>query len=360
MSSRTSKNRANEKLNTNTANKRGRKKKEVVTFLPLNDNDDPLDCIDNSKNKKLKKLHTASYEKNDATVTSLVDNQTIDDILNSFDDSIEPNHNDEDVGYNSEIEETESSQSHIRSRAIISDDFNSTLISAPLRPSVTRAMSIHSDDFISSYETVSRPPISASSKCPTQRATSIFNDDFIPSNGPASRSLMPASSGSLQALNSDSSFMLNTPNIPSAFREITIYQLCLWLCKNQTILQLANSMNISMQSSVVDGSLFTSQLLPIISQPAIQDDKMKAGRDFLEELKCLFLRVRNPHKNAIEELVRQIIKCDLNSADGIEWLRVGNRHFGDFRNKLLDGTENLIELFKATKEGTSTLPKKEE
>ncbi|CAG8792596.1 24876_t:CDS:2, partial [Racocetra persica] len=103
-----------------------------------------------------------------------------------------------------------------------------------------------------------------------------------------------------------------------------------------------------MQSSVVDRSLFTSQLLPNTSQPAIWDDKMKASRDFLEELKCLFLQVRNPHKNAIEELVRQIIKCDLNSADSIEWLRVRNRHFDDFQNKLLDETEDLIELFKAT------------
>ncbi|CAG8737987.1 19140_t:CDS:2, partial [Dentiscutata erythropus] len=244
MSTRTFKKLANEKLNTNTANKQGCKKKKVVTSLSLNDNDDPLDSIDNSKSKKSKKLHIASYEKNDATVTSykknqntvtpVVDNQTIDNILNSFDDSIEPNHNDKDI-----------------------DDFNSTLISAPLRPSVTRAIT-----------------------------TSIFNDDFIPSNRPAFCSLIPASSGSLQALNSDNSFMLNTPNIPSAFREMTIYQLCLWLCKNQNVLQLTNSMNISMQSSVVDGSLFTSQLLPITSQLAIQNDKIKAGHDFLEELKC--------------------------------------------------------------------------
>ncbi|CAG8559199.1 6712_t:CDS:2 [Cetraspora pellucida] len=252
----------------------------MVTSLPLNNNDDPLDSVDNLKSKQSKKSHTASYEKNNATVTShkknqdtvtsVVDNQTIDDILNSFDNSIEPNHNNEDVSYNSEIEETKSSQSHIRLRAIISDNFNSTLISAPLRPSVTRAMSIHT--------------------------TSILNDDFIPFNRPASHSLISASSGLLQALNSDNSFMLNTSNIPSAFREITIYQL------------------------FVDGSLFTSQLLPITSQPAIQDNKIKAGYDFLEELKCLFLRVRNPHKNAIEELVRQIIKCNLNSADGTSTL----------------------------------------
>ncbi|CAG8670745.1 84_t:CDS:2, partial [Cetraspora pellucida] len=246
MSSRTFKKHANEKLNTNTANKRGHKKKEVVTSLSLNNNDDSLDSVDNSKSKKSKKSHTASYEKNDATVTL---------------------HKKIKIQLLHEIEETESSQSHIRSKAIISDDFNSTLISAPLRPSVTRAISIHT--------------------------MSILNDDFIPFNGSASHSLIPASSGSLQALNSDNSFMLNTPNIPSTFKEMTIYQLCQWLCKNQNVLQLVNT---------------------------IQNDKIKAGHDFLEELK----------------------------SDGIEWLRVRNRHFGDFRNKLLDGTEDLIELFKAT------------
>ena len=47
----------------------------------------------------------------------------------------------------------------------------------------------------------------------------------------------------------------------------------------------------------------------------------KASCDFLEELKCLFLHVRNPPKCALEELVQQIIKCKLNSVEGLEWLR---------------------------------------
>ncbi|CAG8815022.1 15351_t:CDS:1, partial [Gigaspora rosea] len=33
-----------------------------------------------------------------------------------------------------------------------------------------------------------------------------------------------------------------------------------------------------------------------------ENNKTKDFRDFLEELKCLFLRVRNPHKSAFEEL----------------------------------------------------------
>jgi hypothetical protein len=70
------------------------------------------------------------------------------------------------------------------------------------------------------------------------------------------------------------------------------------------------------------------------------------SRDFLEELKCLFLRVRNPPKHALEELIRQTIKCNLNSVEGLEWLRIGLRQFGDFRNKFLDGIERLVNSFK--------------
>ena len=71
------------------------------------------------------------------------------------------------------------------------------------------------------------------------------------------------------------------------------------------------------------------------------------NRDFLEELKCLFLRVRNPKKSTFEDLVRQIFNCDLNSAEGIDLLRIANRQFGDFRNKFLDSIEDLINEFKA-------------
>lgn len=71
-----------------------------------------------------------------------------------------------------------------------------------------------------------------------------------------------------------------------------------------------------------------------------------ASRDFLEELKCLFLRVRNLPKRALEELVRQIIKCNLNLVEGLEWLRIGLRQFGDSRNKFLDGIERLVNSFK--------------
>src|SRR5581483_7521964 len=119
--------------------------------------------------------------------------------------------------------------------------------------------------------------------------------------------------------------------IPSPFNEMTIYQLCSWLCVNPKILQLANNMHSSMQTRATEGSQFISSIsngFSIISQN--QENKKRSCRDFLEELKCLFLCVRNPPKRAFEELIRKFIKCELNSAEGIEWLQTANRHFGDF------------------------------
>ncbi|GBC38258.2 hypothetical protein GLOIN_2v1487840 [Rhizophagus irregularis DAOM 181602=DAOM 197198] len=151
------------------------------------------------------------------------------------------------------------------------------------------------------------------------------------------------------------------PELPTPFREMgTIHQLCLWLCANPSVLQFAYSLYLSMQTPVANSSSF----VPCVSAPPqLQQeqaqDKTKIGRDFLEELKCLFLRVRDPPKSALEELVRKIVKCDLNSADGIEWLRLANRNFGDFRNKFIDGIERLINSFKERLE-SDRLPQKEE
>ena len=47
-----------------------------------------------------------------------------------------------------------------------------------------------------------------------------------------------------------------------------------------------------------------------------------------------------------EELIRKVIKCELNSAEDIEWLQTVNRHFGDFRNKFINNVEDLVENFK--------------
>ncbi|CAG8765142.1 10361_t:CDS:2 [Dentiscutata erythropus] len=127
-------------------------------------------------------------------------------------------------------------------------------------------------------------------------------------------------------------FNSNNIVISSIFNEMLIYHICLWLYANPNILQLANSMNLSMQTLAADGLQFTPSIFSALSSTA-QDQY---------------------DKKAFEDLVRQIIKCDLNLAKGIEWLQVAKRHFGNFRNKLINNIEELVEDFKKKELGYST------
>ncbi|GES73483.1 hypothetical protein RCL_jg3978.t1 [Rhizophagus clarus] len=87
-----------------------------------------------------------------------------------------------------------------------------------------------------------------------------------------------------------------------------------------------------------------------------QEDKTKAYRDYLDELKCLFLRVRHPLKSAIQDLVRQIFNYDLNSAEG-KCIKVANKNLGDSRNKLINAF--WINLFCNYRNTTGPLQKDE-
>ncbi|CAG8786735.1 18408_t:CDS:2 [Dentiscutata erythropus] len=100
-------------------------------------------------------------------------------------------------------------------------------------------------------------------------------------------------------------------------------------------------MYLSMQAPVVEGSQFMPFTFPRSSTTTLQNqgDKIKANCDFLEELKCLFLH--------------------LNSTKGVECLHIANRHFGDFRNSLVNNVMDFISDFKETKSTTGPLQKEE-
>ena len=164
--------------------------------------------------------------------------------------------------------------------------------------------------------------------------------------------------------------------IPAPFHDMAnIHQICSWLCANPNILLLSYNLYLSMQTPIANSfnlvtpNFNSATLTTSIPQELKQEDRVnittiyfvisfccyylttciiqtKANRDFLEELKCLFLRARDPEKNAFEELVRQIFNHDLNSAEGIECLRTANRNFSDFRNKFLDNIEEAVNVFK--------------
>ncbi|PKC67985.1 hypothetical protein RhiirA1_393268 [Rhizophagus irregularis] len=294
---------------TNTSTKRGRKKKETATSR--------------KKNKE-------------AVVSSpLYDNhQLIDDLLN----------------------DTEVSNHELNGVA------NEELSQSPI--SYSNASS--PDNLHNTYQDVSLTPLTTPlSPLPDPESRSSSPTDFFHSHGAVSRLLEVTPSKSSSAPESRSIFkgFPNTfdPNnaiVPSPFNEMTIYQLCSWLCANPNILQLANSMHLSTQVSVANGGrIALSPIFPNFSNiTQNQEDKATVHRDYLDELKCLFLRVRHPPKNAIQELVRQIFKCDLNSAEGIECLKVANKNLGDSRNKLINSIMELVKSFNEQRSRNTTEP----
>ncbi|CAG8756731.1 12720_t:CDS:2, partial [Dentiscutata erythropus] len=130
---------------------------------------------------------------------------------------------------------------------------------------------------------------------------------------------------------------------------------------NEVVPLSFDKMLIYQLSPVVEGSQFMPFTFPRSSTTILQNqgDKIKANRDFLEELKYLFLHVRNSRKGIFEELVLKIFSCELNSTEGVEYLHIANRHFDNFINSLVNNIIDLISDFKETRSMTGPLQKEE-
>ncbi|UZO00340.1 uncharacterized protein OCT59_011474 [Rhizophagus irregularis] len=164
----------------------------------------------------------------------------------------------------------------------------------------------------------------------SSRTRNIDNDDVFRSNTPHSNT--PYSNTS----RSNTSFFANGNEIRSTLRKsynpesappvpfrdmVNVHQICSWLCVNSDILLLAYNMYLSMQTpaantfNIISPNFNSSTLASGVPQMPKQEDRVIANRDFLEELKCLFLRVQNPKKSVFKDLVQQIFNCDLNSVE---------------------------------------------
>jgi hypothetical protein len=366
MNTRNAKKRANDKITTDNVNKRGRKKQETV--VPPSDNLNDLLNDANSQQSKSKGAKRGRKKKQETVAPPA--SQIISELLR------------DEVGSNASDEPNDGDKSNE-----VENNFHET---APRSPTITLSTRTYSqnqkDDALSnSRANNSFDYISSNGSTPALES----RNEFVPLTR-TSRTVSPIlesrneyvlSNRTISAMDlrndisneyvrsnrnldsrEDTINIMNTRNVtntsryqfdtttkivPSPFDEMTIYQLCSWLCANPDILQMANNMHLSMQTAVVEGLRLMPSTTPrSLTTPQHQENKTQSCRDFLEELKCLFLRVRNPQKRALEELIRKVIKCELNSAEGIEWLHTANRHFGDFRNKLVNGVVDLIDNFK--------------
>jgi hypothetical protein len=64
-----------------------------------------------------------------------------------------------------------------------------------------------------------------------------------------------------------------------------------------------------------------------------------------EEIKCLFLRTRNPTKNILDELIKNIFNMEPYTDEATNILKKTQRSFTDFRNKYNDQLLKLVEEF---------------
>ncbi|CAB4398581.1 unnamed protein product [Rhizophagus irregularis] len=110
--------------------------------------------------------------------------------------------------------------------------------------------------------------------------------------------------------------------IPDPFQFCTKLDICNWLVKNPEILQLANEMN---ESSYVVSSKNT-------------EDKIRLWDKLV---KCLFLRVRNPSSEALDNLVVKIFQFKIYTSEARGYLDKTRKSLTDFRNKF---NQNILNL----------------
>ncbi|CAB4445991.1 unnamed protein product [Rhizophagus irregularis] len=123
--------------------------------------------------------------------------------------------------------------------------------------------------------------------------------------------------------------------IPDPFQFCTKLDICNWLVKNPEILRLANEMN---ESSYVVSSKNT-------------EDKIRLWD---ESVKCLFLRVRNPSSEALDDLVVKIFRFKIYTSEAKGYLDKTRKSLTDFRNKFNQNILNLVREYKEIRKSRGT------
>ncbi|CAB4373269.1 unnamed protein product [Rhizophagus irregularis] len=123
--------------------------------------------------------------------------------------------------------------------------------------------------------------------------------------------------------------------IPDPFQFCTKLDICNWLVKNPEILRLANEMN---ESSYVVSLKNT-------------EDKIRLWD---ESVKCLFLRVRNPSSEALDNLVVKIFRFKIYTSEARGYLNKTHKSLTYFRNKFNQNILNLVREYKEIRKSRST------
>ncbi|CAG8577304.1 17600_t:CDS:2 [Cetraspora pellucida] len=84
----------------------------------------------------------------------------------------------------------------------------------------------------------------------------------------------------------------------------------------------------------------------IVPQPEVTIAPRNLTDDKHEEMKCLFLRCRNPPDGAIESLITEIFNYELYSNEAVEIICHSKQVFTDFRSKFNKSIAELVHEFK--------------
>ncbi|KAF0551111.1 hypothetical protein F8M41_023718 [Gigaspora margarita] len=133
--------------------------------------------------------------------------------------------------------------------------------------------------------------------------------------------------------NEATQFLRKRTKKPEALKDMTnIFEVCQWLVlERPDILATANQMHNAMQTSLNSSTVTIPQPEVTIVSRNTTDDKGLA-RLWHEEIKCLFLRCRDPPASAIESLITKIFNYELYSNEAVEIICHSKRVLTDFRN----------------------------
>ncbi|CAB4480519.1 unnamed protein product [Rhizophagus irregularis] len=136
--------------------------------------------------------------------------------------------------------------------------------------------------------------------------------------------------------NGDNEDMVSPRRIgkPEALSDKTnIFEVCQWLVlERPDILVTANQIRDAMNGSLDSSTASVTSKPAAAPNSAIEDKGL--GRLWHEEIKCLFLRCREPPERAIESLIAKIFNYELYSNEATEVICHSKRVLTDFRSKL--------------------------
>ncbi|CAB5356138.1 unnamed protein product [Rhizophagus irregularis] len=148
---------------------------------------------------------------------------------------------------------------------------------------------------------------------------------------------------------------------PKIFKDMkTCFKVCQWLVlERPDVLSMTNQMRDSMNISLDLPATVIHQ--PTIASNNNVKDKGLA-RLWHEEIKCLFLRCRDPPDGTIENLIANIFDYELYSNEAVEIICHSKQVLTDFRSKFNKNIASLVDEFKnkRSREGQISAPSRTE